>query len=197
MENQPQLLLRSAMRYGLYLGLVLVAFNILLYLAFDFSNWGYFSMMGIIGLFSFVPFVGGIYVCMKYYRDRELQGFMSYGEGIRFGTTLMLFAGMILAVYNLVFNNWIDPGYTSRLLEILAEKTVVFYEKMGATSAQIDQIIAEFDALKLAEAQSSKMAAPLKSIPINAFYGLVVSLVVSAIVKRKGDPFASAMKNID
>ena len=68
---------------------------------------------------------------------------------------------------------------------------------MGATSAQIDQIIAEFDALKLAEAQSSKMAAPLKSIPINAFYGLVVSLVVSAIVKRKGDPFASAMKNID
>lgn len=197
MENRAQTLFKGAMKYGMYLGPALVAVNILFYVAFDLSRFGYWSLMGIMSLQSIVPFVFGIYLCMKRFRDVEYGGTLSYAEGLRFGTMLMLFAGIILAGYSLVFNNWVDPAYVGHVQEVVAEKTIEYSQEIGLPDSDIDELIGQLDSMKVEETRKSKLLAPLMSIPMTAFAGLLVSLAVAAILKRKGDPFESAMKNIE
>lgn len=188
---------KSAMRYGLYLGPLLIVSHVLLYLFIDLQKYSLMGIMGWMFVFSFLPFVWGLYWLMKRFRNDDFGGFMSYWEGVRFGTTLMLFAGIITAGYQLVFNNWIDPAYGPRVQEIIAEKTVAFYERINAPQAQIDQYIKSYDKGVAEAASQSQLVLALKSIPMSAFLGFAVSLVVAAILKRKGDPFESAMKHIE
>ncbi|MFT3739932.1 MAG: DUF4199 domain-containing protein [Breznakibacter sp.] len=197
MVEKAMLLFKAAMRYGLYLGPLLILSHVLLYVFIDLEKHSLMGIMGWMFLFSFLPFVIGIYWLMKRFRNEDFGGFMRYWEGVRFGTTLMLFAGIITAGYQLVFNSWVDPAYAPRVQEVIAEKTVAFYEKTGVPQSQIDAFIKEYDKSTAEAAKQSQLTTSLMSIPMSAFMGFLVSLVIATILRRRGDPFESAMRNIE
>lgn len=196
MSNPAALMVKSAMKYGLYVGIALVCCNVLFYLGFNIDRLGLMQYLGMSFLFGFVPMVTCIVLSMKYFRDKDNGGFMTYGEGVRFGAQLMLFAGIIMAAYSLIFNTMIVPGYEIHVQEQVMEKTIVYLEKANLPDAELERQVGLLEAAVEEARKTSSLKTALWSIPQTALYGLVISLVVAAIFKRKQDPFASAMSEI-
>jgi hypothetical protein len=197
MENRAHLIIKGAMRYGLYLGPALIAFNLFFYLAVDLASLDFGSITTLVFLLLLVPYLIGVYICMRFFRNKELSGYLSYVEGVRFGTTLMFFVGLFIIVYNLVFDKWIDPQYVGHVLDVLGQKAQVYAEQHKESAESMKSIIASIDSMKATADIKPKVGDVIMSIPVYAFGGLVMSLVIAAILKRKGDPFASAKRNND
>jgi len=191
-------MLKAAMHYGLILGIGLIVFKVAFFLLIDLEAYGFMSISLLTLLFSIVPLLVGVVLCMKRFRDKEFGGTMSYMEGLRYGTMLMLFAGILLAGYDLVFNNWISPDYVAQTQTIIKDKTIEFMVRQKMPDSVIEQQVAEFDKLIVAEDQKAKLVGPLYSIPMYALAGLIISLIVAAFLKRDNkDAFSSAMKDVD
>lgn len=196
MSNPASIMVKSTMKYGLYVGVALVSCSVLFYLGFNIDRLGLMQYLGLGFLFGFAPMVAGIVLSMKYFRDKDNGGFMTYGEGLRFGTQLMLFAGIIMATYSLIFNTMIVPGYDAHVQEMVMEKTIVYLEKANLPDAEIERQVVLLETAVDEARKTSPLKTALWSIPQTAMYGFVISLVVAAIFKRKKDPFAQAMNEI-
>jgi len=191
-------MLKAAMHYGLILGIGLIVFKVAFFLLIDLEAYSLMSISLLTLLFSIVPLLAGVVLCMKHFRDKEFGGSMSYVEGLRYGTMLMLFAGILLAGYNLVFNNWISPDYVAQTQTILKDKTIEFMVHQKFPDSIIEQQVAKFDELIVAEDQKAKLVGPLYSIPMYGLAGLVISLIVAAFLKRNNkDSFSSAVEGVE
>lgn len=197
-NNRPQIMLKAAMHYGLILGAGLIVFKVAFFLLIDLEAYSLMSISLLTLLFSVVPLLAGVVLCMKHFRDKEFRGSMSYVEGLRYGTMLMLFAGILLAGYDLVFNNWISPDYVAQTQTIIKDKTIEFMVRQKYPDSIIEEQSAVFDKLIVGEDKKAKLIGPLYSIPMYGLAGLVISLIVAAVLKRNNkDSFTSAMEGVE
>ena len=197
MTNSASVLFKSSMRYGLFVGGALVAGALLFYLGFNIERLSLMQFSGLTILFGFVPMIVGIVLLMKRFRDKDDGGYLTYMDGLRFGTYLMFFAGIITATYGMVFNTIIDPGYDIKVQEIVLQRTVEYLEMAKIPDSDIEKQVKMLDTAIEESRKSSPLVTALWSIPQSGFYGLVISLIVAAIFKRKPDPFQQAMSEIN
>lgn len=158
---------------GLILGLLSVVFTLVMWFldqTFN-KNLGYiFILVQVVVLFFLV----------KSYRDNYMHGMITYGQALGAGVIIFLYASIITSLFSVLLYTVIDPGLTA--------KGVAFMEQMyldrGLTQEQTDA------ALKVA----GKMMQPALMIPVglitNMFYGLIISLIVAAFVRKEGNPIA-------
>jgi hypothetical protein len=172
---------KSAMIYGLYLSVALTLFSVILYVSGLLLNQK-------IGYFSFVIYVAGIVIAQIYYRDRELNGFISYGQALGFGVAIMLFSGIVTALYTMILYTFIDPGLVDQM-KIMQEEALL---QRGMNEDQIEA----------AMSISSKMLTPgwmsIMGLFGSVIFGTIVSLVTSIFVKKQPseDAFDEAMGDI-
>jgi hypothetical protein len=185
MENRPLILIKAAMHYGLFFGPALIICHLLFYMLADIQTSGFLDIIGLLFLFSFVPVVSGIIICMKFFRDREFKGVMSYADGLRYGTLLMVFAGLLFAGYQMVFKKWVAPDYDTEMLVAMQTKGVEMLKATGQPEEEVKKFNDNMEAMKTPPDQSAQMFAPIMSIPTYAMGGLIISLVVAAIMRRK------------
>ncbi len=180
MEKQTPTLLHQSMIYGLYLGLALVVYSLILYLAsLSFNT----SLNSLVYLFIAV----GLFLSLKHYRDQINGGVLAFGSGMKLGILISIFAGFLSGVFSYVLF-LMDPSLIDQVIQTQQEALL----KQGMTEDQVVQM----------EEMMRKMTNPLimvfSSIFSMALIGTILSLVVSAVLKKKpANPFEEAVKGVE
>lgn len=171
---------KTAALYGLYLGIVLTLFYVILYVTGQSQN-------KVLAFISYPIMAIGIIMAQINYRDRELDGHISYGQAVGFGAALMLFVGIIASLYNLIIFK-VDP---SLIEQIKIQQEEAFLQR-GMSEDQIEASMA----------MASKMLSPgwiaIMSLFGVVLVGTIISLVTSIFVKRQPnmDAFDEAMEDV-
>ena len=171
---------KSAMVYGLYLGITITLFSVILYVSGQTQNKS-------LGYISFLLYAVGIVLAQIYYRNRELNGTITYGQSVGFGVAVMFFAGIITTLYNLIIFK-IDPSLIEQI-KILQEEA---YLKNGMSEEMIERTME----------MSAKMMTPgwmsIMGLFSSVLIGTIVSLVTSIFVKKQPneDAFEEVMEDV-
>ncbi|MFC2137175.1 DUF4199 domain-containing protein [Bacteroidota bacterium] len=171
MENKPNIY-KSAMNYGAIVGFALVIYSVLMYMLDLSTN-------RTMGNLSFIILLAGIIFGIKNYRDKVNDGIIAYTKSLGLGILITVFAGIISTFYSYIQMTIIDPELPAKIMEIAEEAML----DRGMTEEQVEMQMQ----------MTAKMMKPLSLSIIGilsfAFYGTILSLIVSIFMKKEGDPF--------
>ncbi len=174
----------NAMTYGLILGIALTVYSLLLYIiGADIYNPQ--SAARYLSWVSYLIIIGGIIYGTKNYRDKVLGGTITYSKSLGFGTLLGLFASFLVTLYTIIFLKFIDPNVIQYILDMTRQNL----EAQGLQDTQIDK------AIEL----TGKIMFPsmvIGSLIGTTFIAFVISLFTSIFLKKEGNAFDSAMKDV-
>ncbi len=184
MDKKPNLL-QHTMTYGAILGAVSIIFAVILYIVgympVNFKRILLVSLIGIIIMVYFV--VAGT----KSYRDKLLGGYITYGQALVTGLLIIVFGTILSSFYSLIFNLFIDPEYTNRLMEASKEWTYNWMNNMGAPDAQIEETM---ERIEKQQAESTPLRSFFQSLYSSVIFGTILSLITSAFLKKNQNPVA-------
>jgi hypothetical protein len=172
---------KSAMIYGLYIGIFFTFYSVLLYATGQTTNKA-------LGYISFPLYALAIVLVQFHYRNTERNGIISYGEAVGIAAAAMLFSGVISALYTLILYSFIDPGLIQQM-KTLQEEALV---QKGMSEDQVEA----------AMSITSKMMTPgwmsIMGLFGSVFIGTIISLVSSIFVKKlpSEDAFDEAMEDV-
>jgi len=128
MEEERVSPMQVAMKWGLYTGVILVIFDLILYLlgmkSADGSN--------PIQYLGFVLMIAMLVMGIKAYRDANNT--MSYGQGLGTGVLTSLVAGLIVAVYTYLFMTVIAPEFMDSAMDAMRDQ----WEDQGLGDEEIE-----------------------------------------------------------
>ena len=189
MESNNKSALQSSMESGVFFGVFLVIMNIALYFfkvkALSFSGNILMLLIQLIVYFFF------IYFYTKRYKERELEGFISYNQAFFYGIMLMFFSAIILSFFLFILNKYIDPDLAHKNFEQAKEMTITFMQKHGIPEDKIDSTIQRLDASGIPNA--AQIA--INNIFSSLILGLILSLISAAILKKTANPFDAEKQN--
>lgn len=183
MENKGMNLLKSTMTYGLYLGVVFVIYSLVLYILGVMPvGIGLPMLMMVISLAIF--FIGILFGTKKV-RGEVFNGEITYAQGLAIGVLIALFASIISSVYSYIQNTIIDPEYLTNLAN--AQKEWMYNYLQGKLpETQIDAQLSQMDEqIK----NASSIASIFKGILGWTIGGFIISIITSAFLKKKSNPF--------
>ncbi len=176
MENRDALI-KSALKYGLLIGLVQIVLALLMYLMgveFMSKLW--------VGILAFVLAIVLVIIAGKKIRS-ENGGFISFGN--LFVLILIVFVTSMFAgtVFNMLLYNVIDPNLAANMQEVIIENTTSMMEKFGTPDEAIDKAIEDMGDLTEQFSIKGQFVSFLWSILLGAF----ISAILSAILKKNND----------
>jgi len=167
MEEKKTNVWKSALNWGLMLGIVLIIYSIIMYfLGLNLEKW--------VGWVSYIFMIGGVIYSTINYRDKEMGGYISYGQAVGFGTLVVLFAGIISAIYSYVQMTIIDTDIISKMLLMVEEELI----SKGLPDEQIEM------AIEIQKKIFKPWLLFLMAIPGAAFSGVIISLITSIFLKK-------------
>ena len=162
---------KFAMNYGAVLGLCLVAIASVMW-SFGVDKSG--SILPTI--LNNVLIIAGISYSIIQFRDIESNGFISYSESLKLGTTIAFFSSVILAFYTFIFMNYIEPNTLNEILQ-QAEQAIL------ESNPEISD-----EELDLALEMTNKFVQPhwmlILGVLGGTFMGFIYSLIISIFVKK-------------
>lgn len=169
-ETQPSVS-SVAIKYGAIGALASVVFTaVMLISGVNVSGWA--------GALGYIILIAFMVLAMKDYKNKN-NGFMSYGQGLGIGTLVALIFGVLGGLFMFVYTSFIDPDYTSNLMD----KQRIELEERGMSDEQIEQ------AIVMGESFSSPALMIVWSIVGYLLIGFIISLIVSAVMKNKRPEF--------
>ena len=129
--------------------------------------------IGVIGYF--------IYTAATKHRDEDLGGYISFGRAFGVGAIVILAVAVITMVWSYIYFAYIDPGVFETI-------------KQGAMEQMMNQQgMSEEDAEQALNTMSFMWKPGVMSLMTGVsigFFGLIVALIVSAVVKKDNPAFA-------
>ena len=127
----------------------------------------------------------GLVVAMREYRQQN-NGWMRYREGLSIGLIMFAVIGLLDTTYQQVYQTYINPSYT----EITLEQTRNTMERFGATDDQLDRFDEQIEKAADKPTRGEAGSAFIGAVLVWIFGGFVLSLVVSAFMRKvKTNPF--------
>ena len=167
--------MKSAFSSGIILGLALTVFTLATYLLeLYIYQW--------VQYLNWVVFIGGIVIFTKKYRDEVCNGVISYGGALGYGVLLSLFASIVVSIVNYVYLGYVDSGFIDYTLE---QQEAGMYEQ-NVPEEQIEV------AMEYTRKFTSPIMMAIWGIVGSVFFGLIISLVTSAFLKKEADSFDEA-----
>ena len=162
---------KETLNYGIIYGLITVVLSVLTYM-FDltFKPWIIWPglLLGVVVLFFL----------LHSYRDHYNNGYISYGKSVGAGVIISIYAAIISAIYIYVLYSFIDPGLMDKSMAITEARMV----DKGVPEAAIEK------AMEMQAKMMKPWFTSLMSIFNSVLYGLILSLIVSLFVMKKGNP---------
>jgi hypothetical protein len=156
-----------ALKWGAITGLVSIIYYIILQVTGLATNQA-------MSWLSLVIMIGGMVYGLNEFK-KENGGFMTYGEGLGVGTLLSAINGLIYGAFASFYIAFVDDSTMKKTLAIQRQAM----EDKGMDDAQIDQ------AMSMAEKFMGPGPVFLISLLFCVFFGFLLSLVVSAILKKE------------
>jgi hypothetical protein len=167
-------------KFALVYTLIVIGFGLVLYL-FNLT-----LQAGMVnGLVNIVALSASIYFAIVSNRDNNLNGYISYGQGVALGVYISLMAGIILSIYQYLFSTYIAPEMSANFINETKRQMI----ENGSSEEEMEA------ALNMMQAFQKPTYMILAGIGGTLLFGLIVSLIVSAFTKRE-DP-DGAYKNLN
>ena len=163
----------TAMRYGGIAALVFIAIQLLLDTTglIDYSaGQGMYYPSILNGIATIVI----LYMAIKYHRDEELGGYISFGRCVKLGALIGLFAGILIAIFAFIYHSFVRPDIIPSIMEFQREQMA----EQGMSDDQIEQ------AMGLAATFTTPLATAISSVFNGVFWNVLFSLIVGAIMKK-------------
>ena len=108
-------------------------------------------------------------------REESEPAVMSYGKGVGTGVLISLYSGLMSAVYSFIHLKFVNPNFADYKIELLRSQ----WAQKGMNDAQLEQ--AEHVARMMMGPVFSALITPI----IVVLFGVLMSLIISAFLKRK------------
>ena len=173
MENSKVSVWKGTLNAGVFLGLVLVLYSLLLYFTDQMFN-------QLLGAGVYVVYIAGLFMAIKSFRENHRQGYLSYGQALGTGVVVALYAAIISAVFTYVLYTFIDPDLPVKMLEFTKQKML----DRGMPDEQVEM------SMKI----SSKLMKPwfmsISAVLNGVFLGTIISLILGIFLKNEPEhPF--------
>jgi len=172
MENQNYPVWKHALTYGIYLGVALIILSLLFYVL-DMYTYKWTEYIG----YAFV--LGFIIIASISYRDKHLNGLITYGQSFSVGFLTGLFAAIIASVFIYIFMIYIGDDYKAIMMEQSEEE--ILKRSPDISDEQLDV------ALKLAERLTRPGWLVVITFFGNLFFSVIFAFIVSIFVKKEDD----------
>jgi len=172
MENQNYPVWKHALTYGIYLGVALIILSLLFYVLDMYTN----KWTGYVG-YAFV--LGFVIIASISYRDKHLNGYITYGQSFSAGFLTGLFAAIIVGVFTYVFMLFIGDDYKALIMEQAEER--IINSRPDISDDELDM------ALKFTEGLTRPGWLGVFTFLWNLFFSVIFALIVSIFVKKEED----------
>ena len=177
MENQEVSPKQIMLNYGLMLGFASILISVAVYAlgkTYD-QHWS-------VGVISSVVTIVVIILGIK--KIKELNGgFLSLSEALKTGLGIALISGLIYVAYHLIFTNFIEPEFFTRMLEVQQQKLMETYPNFSD-----EQLEASME-------MGKKMSGPFISSAFivvgSLIFGFVIALIGGLIMKKTDEEITS------
>lgn len=167
---------KFAMNYGAIMGLILVAFSIVLeQLGIDPMNAKWVNVINYLVYFAFIIY--GTYT----YREQISNGFISYSEALKLGTSIVFFATLISSFYLYIYAEFINPDMITEVL--LKSEEQIYQQNPNISDEELEM------ALSMTEKFLTPTMMTLMGLLSGTFMGFLFSLLTSAFLKRNKPEF--------
>lgn len=170
MEEQKKSIFQPSIMPGIFLGIAIIIFSLVLYLL-DVnmrSGWNYLSL---------ILMVGGLYWGMITVRDKTLDGYISYKQAFVVGFWVGLVAVIISSIFTYVHVTVIDPGFAQETLDQAIEQALERNPDMSdAELEQVESITSMF---------TSPAMITVWGFVGSLFFTVILSLIIAIFAKRE------------
>ena len=171
------------MTYGAILGVIVAIYSFIIFI-FKILPTGFLAP-SILFIISLAIYFTSILVFTKKIKKDLYDGSITYGQGILIGTLIGFFAAIIASFYTYIQNTIIDPEYMTRVIN--AQKAWMTNFLNGKVpDAKIEETLAQIDAKVKGY---NPINAAISAILWSTVGTFIVSLVTSAFLKKKSNPF--------
>ena len=134
------------------------------------------SMMSVLFnmLIGLVLFVGLMVVAIRYHRDKDLGGYITFGRAFLVGLLVALISGTVSNLVNYFYITVIDPEYMTNMVRDMQG----MYEGLGMSEEQIEAAMAQVQNLTPGRIM-------LQGLIAQIVMGSIVAAIVGAVMKRK------------
>ncbi len=170
-------LLHPALFYGGILGAFTVFHSVMVsILELSFSGYNQIS--------NYLIPVAGLIYCLYSYRREYLGGVLPYSKAVLMGFSIMIITGIISGIFTFIYLSYINPDFFREAELVMEEKLL----NKGMDAAMIEK------AMEISARMRTVKWALLGSFIFYIIYGGIVSLIVSAFMKKEpADPFRDAI----
>jgi hypothetical protein len=168
---------RNVLIFGLVLGTILASHGV--YMMSVVYNNPEFESNDVVGYAAMIVVFSLIFVGIRNYRNKELNGVISFGKAFKTGALIALLGSTMYVVFGLTYYYVFVPDFLDKYeLHVISQAT-----RNGATASELAARTEEMNQFK--EMYKNPIFAVLISYAEVLPIGLVVALVSSLILKRK------------
>lgn len=166
-ETQPNLK-KIALNNGLLLAVASILIMVLMYVSGIQNNiW--------INIVSFAISIAILYQAINTYKNQN-GGYLSLSDGLKVGLATVVIASLITAVYSYIHFVFISP----ETIELAKEESYrQIMEEASMTQEQKEQSI------KVSDMMTTPFVFTTVGLIMGVFFGFLISLVVSAVLRKK------------
>ena len=166
------------LRYGLYLGLITVAFSVAIF----FIDYRLAQQTAI----SLIPSVLTVAILIIAGRDLKEQqgGYLPFKEAFLSSFIIYAIGGAIIVIYQILLYNVFAPEVAESLQKEALNQQVAVWEMMGMSDEEIDTAAAEVEDQNL-----YGVTWQLIAFAGSLIFGLILAAIVGAIVKKNKPEF--------
>ncbi|WP_457611335.1 DUF4199 domain-containing protein [Lutibacter sp.] len=177
MENQTTTPKQIMLNYGLMLGLTSILINVVIF-AIGKTYEPHWS----VGILGFIVMI--ILLVLGIKKVKEINGgYLSLGEALKTGLGIALVSALISVIYTLIFTNYIEPEYFTRMAEVQQQKMLEAYPNF--TDEQLEASMA------MAQKMSGPFVTSAMTIIGSLFFGFIIALIGGLIMKKSNEEIDS------
>ena len=175
--EQKRSIWKETLNYGIIMGLINVGVAVLAYM-FDltFKTWIIWP--------SLLISIAVLFLLLRSYRDHYNSGYISFGKSVGAGVIISIYSAVISAIFIYVLYAFIDPGLVEKTLAVTEAKMIA----KGVPEMAIDK------AMEIQAKMMKPWFTSLMGIVNGIFSGVILSLIVSLAIMKKGNPLLDELE---
>jgi hypothetical protein len=170
MEANPPKTGKFALNYGLILGAISIAFSLIL-----FSSDLHYQQDWKVSIINVVIMIAVLVTGIYQFRKAN-DGWLTLGQALKVGVGIALVGAIVGLVYQLIFINFIEPDFMTKMMEL--RKAEMISQNPDMTQEQID------GAVEMMESFSGPGVMVAFALVGSLFFGFVISLIGGLVLKK-------------